>query len=287
MQRARPSTEYTPRAGMTNWLLDDPDALTLILQQLRVENDLTTSLRRLGNFSAVNRYALEYLSAPNAELARDLLGVDIGMSPSGLATMISRMTPTHRARLVALVQWWNTPHVIEDRSFMNCTALAIKTLSSELTAIGRHAFSTCTALNVVQWHAPRLAIVGVFAFDGCASLTLETWTTPMLTSIGCGAFCDSPTLVLSKWNAPKLTIIHENVFASCSGLTLADWHAPNLYSIGPGAFSDCTSLELLTGLPGNLDTMRICYAAFSGCTNLSALARSQIAAINANALDPV
>ena len=292
-------------------LLDDPDALTLILQKLRVENDLTTSLRRLCNFRAVNQYALEYLSAHNAELARDLLGVDMGMSPLALTTMISRMTPTHRANLVTLAEQWNTPHAIQDRYFMNCTALAIKTLSSFVTAIGESAFERCASLRVAEWDAPLLTAVHRFAFCGCAKLTLKTWTTPVLNVVNTYAFFDCKTLVLSEWSSPVLTTIEDRAFKDCTDLTLANWNAPKLSSIGDAAFAGCsrlgllewhaplltivgynafvrcTSLVLPNGLEGDLTKMVIGNAAFCGCTKLSELARSQIMEINPNALDPV
>ena len=50
--------------------------------------------------------------------------------------------------------------------------MALPRLSSFVTAIGRSAFSTCTALNVVQWHAPKLKYIGPLAFEGCSALVL-------------------------------------------------------------------------------------------------------------------
>ena len=292
---------------MTNRLLSDPDALTLILQQLRVENDLTTSLRPLGNLSAVNRYALEYLNTHNAELARYLLGVDIGMSPLALATMIRQMSPMHRDYLVHLAEQWNTPHVIEDEYFSDCAALVLPQLSSELTAIGRYAFAHCTALNVAEWHAPLLTSVGAAAFGWCKSMTLHTWHSPKLTALSVGAFVDCAcltlktwttlslsridygvfractALVLSQWDAPELTTIDDGAFDGCLSLTLNNWAAPKLKYIGYEAFLNCTSLVLPNGLQGDLKTMVIKDASFHGCTSLSEDAKDQIGKINPGA----
>ena len=185
----------------------------------------------------------------------------MGMSASALTTMIRQMSPAQRAKLVRLVQLWKEPHAIEDEYFRGCAALALPRLSSELTAIGRSAFSTCTALNVVQWHAPLLTTVEALAFYDCKSLTLHTWQSPELISIS------------------------NYAFTGCTKLTLENWHAPKLLSIGPRAFQGCTSLVLPNGLQGDLNNMNIRNAAFYGCTSLSALARSQIGKISPHALD--
>ena len=268
---------------MTTGLLDDPDALTLILQQLRVANNLTEGLDALDSVAVVNRYAFAHLRANKVELARDLLGVDMGMSPLGLATMIRQMSPTHRDRLVHLAEQWNTPHVIEDRSFINCTALAIKTLSPLLTAIVAAAFAYCTALDVVEWHAPELTTVDHHAFFRCTKMTLETWNTPKLEDIVEGATFDGcSALVLSTWDAPKLTAIPAFAFNGCANLTLKKWGAPLLSSIGMKAFVGCTSLEWPDGCPFPA-SVAITNGAFHGCTGLSLVARSQIEDINPDA----
>ena len=247
---------------MTNRLLDDTDALTLTLQQLLEENDFTRSLHRLRNFSAVNKYSRGYLNAHNAELARRLLGADMGMSPLDLATMILDMSISFRANLVHLAEQWNTPHAIEDEYFSGCAALALPRLSSELTAIGRSAFSTCTALNVVQWHAPLLTKVGGLAFEDCESLTLHTW------------------------QSPELIEISSFAFVGCIKLTLTNWHAPKLLFIRSLAFEGCSALVLPNGLPGDLKKIDIEHGAFRECTSLSATARCQINRINPDALLP-
>ena len=84
-------------------LLGDAYALTLILKQLRVENHLTTSLRELHDFSAVNQYARDHLVVHYAEIVHALLSVDMSMSPSDLVLMILDMSLSQRAKLVRLV----------------------------------------------------------------------------------------------------------------------------------------------------------------------------------------
>ena len=268
-------------------LLEDADALTLILKQLRVENHLTTSLLRLRNFSAVNKYAREHLNAHNAhnaELARDLLGVDMGMSPLALATMILDMSRSERANLVTLAEQWNTPYAIEEDYFYECAALELPRLSSFVTSIGEAAFAHCTSLIVAEWHASLLTIVRDNAFSSCERLTLKEWRAPKLTAIGNGVFEECESLVLSTWDSPALTTIHGEAFKNCGSLTLEDWHAPLLSVIGEEAFSGCSDLKLPNGLPGDLNHMVIENSAFAGCHNLSARAWTDIESVNAGAL---
>ena len=285
-QGARPSTEYTPRAGMTNRLLSDPDALTLILQRLRVENDLAPGLDALHNVGEVNKYARDRLVVHYTELAHALLRVDIGMSPLGLATMIRQMSPTHRDHLVHLAEQWNTPHAIEDYYFYECAALALPRLSSFVTAIGEDAFVR-TSLNVVEWDAPELTTLSAGGFADCANLTLHTWHAPRLELVAHELFIDCTALVLSMWDSPELISINTYAFRDCAKLTLEKWNAPKLKYIGFAAFNGCTSLVLPDGLQGDLNNMEIENMAFRGCTKLSAKAKDQIHAINASALDPV
>ena len=286
MQGARPSTEYTPHVGMPPGLLEDADALTLILKQLRVENQLTTSLLRLQNFRAVNKYARAHIVVHHAVLVHALLGVDMGMSPLALATMIRQMSPMHRDHLVHLAEQWNTPHAIKDSYFLQCQALAIRKLSPLLTLIGNSAFYQCPSLNVVEWDAPRLTDVDAYAFADCTSLTLETWHAPILTFVGRGVFTSCTALVLSTWHSTALTTIRMRTFKGCVSLTLKEWHAPLLTFIDEDAFQDCSALVWENGCPFPLN-INIEDGAFRGCTKLSAKAKDQIQAINASALDPV
>ena len=343
---------------MTNRLLDDTDALTLTLQQLLEENDFTRSLHRLRNFSAVNKYSRGYLNAHNAELARRLLGADMGMSPLDLATMILDMSISFRANLVHLAEQWNTPHAIEFISFFQCNELAIRKLSSFVTAIGNSAFNGCPLLNVVEWDAPLLTDVSDYAFSRCTSLTLKTWQSPKLSRMGDYAFADCTSLTLETWQSPELSRVGGQAFKGCTSLIVAEWHATLLTFMGHSVFKDCTSLTLKTWQSPKLSLMgdqvfagckalvlstwhstaltkipmrtfngcvsltlvnwhaplltvigeqafagcsalvwetgchfppgiKIEDGAFRGCTSLSATARSEIAAINENALDPV
>ena len=148
-----------------------------------MENDLAPGLDALKNVGEVNKYARDRLVVHYAELVHALLSVDMGRSPLDLATMIRQMAPMHRGHLVHLAEQWNTPHAIEDYYFYKCAALALPTLSSDLTSIGEEAFAHCTALDVVKWHASRLTTVGTLAFAHCVRLTLKTWTTPRLSRI--------------------------------------------------------------------------------------------------------
>ena len=242
-----------------------------------------TSLEALDTFSAGSRYAFAHLCASKEELAGALLSVDMGMSPVDLATMIRQMTPTQREKLVRLAQSWNTSHAIDLAAFERCTVLALRKLSSFVTAIGEDAFERCASLNVVEWHAPLLTTVGNQAFYLCSTMTLHSWHAPELEVFGDAAFEGCSALVLSKWDAPKLTAIPHYAFMACKELTLNEWNAPLLTTVGYKAFAGCTSLVLPNGLQGDLNDMVIWDSAFLECTSLSAKARSQIGEINPNA----
>ena len=250
------------------------------------DDDPSPSLLALDSLSAVSWDAFEHLSANAPVLVRDLLSVDMGMSPSDLATMIRAMSPEQRVSLARMAKRWFTPHAIGESEFANCTALALPTLSSSLTAIGDAAFFGCTSLSVEEWDAPLLTTVGVSAFGCCEDLTLEMWFAPNLTAIVSGVFEVCESLVLSTWYSPALTTINGEAFKDCGSLTLEHWHAPLLTFIGEEAFCDCAALVWENGCPFSLD-IDIEDGAFHGCTNLSELARSQIMEINPNALDPV
>ena len=289
----------------------DTDALATIVQQLLVhDGDPLPSLHALDRFSAVSWYAFKHVRANAPQLARDLLSVDMGMWPSDLVSMIREMSPAHRVRLDRMAKLWNTPHTIGTGYFASCTTLALPTLSSSLTVINDSAFYGCTGLIVAEWYAPLLTTVCCNAFARCESLTLTTWTTPFLTSIQDGAFDECEMLTLHTWHAPELKVVEEFTFDGCSALvlstwdspelisidtfafnycaklTLNEWNAPKLNHIRYQAFTGCTSLVWETGCPFPLDIV-IEDMAFHGCTNLSSLARSQIQAINPDALDTV
>ena len=272
-------------------LLENADALTLILSQLIVNDDSSSvshvGLEELDRFSDVSRYAAEHLRTNKVALTGALLSVDMGMSPSALATMIRRMCPEQRVNLVRLAEKWNEPHAIQDGYFELSPTLALPKLSSFVTEIGRSAFTHCTSLELSEWHAPQLTSVGYAAFYDCANLTLHTWTAPNLEVVGVSAFYECSALVLSIWDAPKLTEIPRCTFEDCKELTLDEWNSPLLSLIAWQAFRGCTSLVLPKGLKGDLNNMVIENSAFYGCTKLSPLARSQIMEINPNALDLV
>ena len=270
-----------------------------------------TSREALDTFGVVDQHWFEHLRANAPELVGDLLGANMGMSPSDLAAMIRRMLPEQRVSLAGMAKHWCTPHAIDKGYFANCTALALPTLSSALTAIDEIAFYGCTLLIVAEWDADLLISVGSAAFAFCESLTLQTWRSPVLTTIRCGAFdgCvsltlkewhaphltdlwgsvfqDRKSLVLSTWRSPALATIGIRTFKGCVNLTLKEWQAPQLKYIDAEAFSGCSALVWETGCPFPLAPMIIEDGAFQGCTKLSERARSEIAKINPNAFDSV
>ena len=300
---------------ITNGELQDdshlpPDVLTSILRNLIICNNPTTSLKNLEAFGAVNSFAREHLRSNANEMAKDLLSVDMGMSPSALATMIRQMSPSHRASLVSLAEMWETTRDIRPLAFLNCTVLELPQLPPVVAHINCNSFCQCTSLKLNGWNAKVLEYIGTYAFQFCTSLTLENWITPVLVKIFGRAFDGCTNLTLTGWNAPMLGLISYNCFANCTSLTLSDWKTPRLQivddasfqncaslvlsnwkspmlrMIGCNAFAGCTALELPSGLEGIPNNLQIMDGAFHGCTKLSELAKTQIKAINPSALDP-
>ena len=123
------------------------------------------------------------------------------------------------------------------------------TLASNITAIGKYAFSGCIAIEEIN--IPEdVEIIDNYAFDYCTGLTSIDFT-----------------------NAKKLRVIGEGAFKGCTGFNKIV--IPNSVTIiRPYAFEDCsniTSLLIGTGL-GDVSSSSLSDGlgarAFAGCSNL-------------------
>ena len=130
---------------------------------------------------------------------------------------------------------------IADEAFKDVTSLnKVIISSSDITAIGKCAFSNCTGLTSIS--LPRsLSSIGEYAFNGCKSLK---------------------TINLSD----SLTVLPKGVFSG-AGLTLIDITS-NITKIEAAAFKNCTDLTSIT-IPGNVN--EIALDAFSGCNGLKTI----------------
>jgi len=107
-------------------------------------------------------------------------------------------------------------------AFYGCTSLTSVTFApdSQLTSIGREAFSYCTSLGGINIPA-GVTSIGYEAFNNCTSLTGVTFA-----------------------SGSQLTSIGESAFNSCN---FTDIIIPSsVTSIGGGAFSNCNNLTSIT-----------------------------------------
>lgn len=129
---------------------------------------------------------------------------------------------------------------IADYTFDKRTALKSINIPESLTAVGKHAFSDCTALTEFNMQNTSLTDIGSYAFKGCTGLTDVVMPD---TAVNVGSFAFSGCENLSNLKIGK-----------------------NVKYIGNSAFSDCIGLEELA-LPDGIETMEA-YA-FKGCTGLT------------------
>ena len=137
---------------------------------------------------------------------------------------------------------------IEERSFMNCTALKNVTIAepSNLTTIGALAFSECRALENINI-PDGVTTIGEEAFEYCMKLELDAATLPSgLTAINDRIFnrCDAMTGNLTIPDG--VTSIGNGAFA---GTQLTSVTIPaSVTSIGGSAFRGCEALDSVTML---------------------------------------
>lgn len=106
---------------------------------------------------------------------------------------------------------------IDDYAFYYQTELATVTFSSNLSYIGRYAFSNCSALEAIDCR--KVTSLLSHAFYYCQALT--------------------------EIKAPKSDSIPQDVCAYCSSLVKADFGSLSNTTIGSSAFYNCPALETL------------------------------------------
>ncbi|QEJ99974.1 leucine-rich repeat domain-containing protein [Treponema phagedenis] len=164
---------------------------------------------------------------------------------------------------------WNSNSKKPEGAFSDCTNLTELDFSkcTELTSIGRGAFSGCSGITALM--LPKgLQTIGSGAFFGCSSIT-GTLTLPEgLQTIAGGAFygCSGITAL----TLPEgLQTIWNGAFFGCSSITGTLTLPASLTSIREYAFYGCSSITGTLTLPEGLQT--IGNGAFSGCSGITAL----------------
>ena len=130
---------------------------------------------------------------------------------------------------------------IRDYAFSSCSSLALISLPSGITSIGRDAFSHCKKLALTSLPS-GITSIGSYAFNGCPALAL--------TSLPSG-----------------ITSIEPTAFSGCSNLALTSLPS-GITSIGKNAFSGCFNLTSLT-FEGTPTTIK--NNSFSNCFNLTTI----------------
>ena len=165
---------------------------------------------------------------------------------------------------------------------------------SQVTEIGKLAFSGCTVLKVPFDELTNVETVGNQAFGSCKAITeadLSSWTkltaipsemftscnnletivlpeNNVITSIGSAAFNGCTVLKVPFDELSNVETVGNQAFGSCKAITEADLSSwTKLTAIPSSMFYDCSNLKTVK-LPENNLITSIGYSAFSGCTVL-------------------
>ena len=153
---------------------------------------------------------------------------------------------------------------IDEHAFDRCPNLQLVTIPSQVTSIGRAAFSACGELTTVNL-PEGLTTIEEMSFERCSGL--KSITIPSkVTSIGRAAFsaCSSLTSI----TLPEgLKSIPELCFERCTGLKSINIPA-SVSNIGNNAFAQCNSLEEIVS--DILDPYDIDASVFTNTTYASA-----------------
>lgn len=161
---------------------------------------------------------------------------------------------------LAVVSLDSCVSVIGRNSFYECTRLSRVDLRS-VVEIGDNAFEG-TSIDVLA--VPNVESVGESSFMGCKSLTRIHFT-PKLRRIAAFAFSDDTALLSIHVPAGE---IGESAFMGCTSLrqvVLSD----SVYSLGEATFLGCVSLDSVC-LSSSLD--KISAMTFCGCVDLESVA---------------
>ena len=146
-------------------------------------------------------------------------------------------------------------------AFSGCTALSKVSLPEGLEVIDYHAFQWCSALSDINWPG-SITDIGESAFDQCVSLT-HAELGPSVKNMASYVFNDCKALA-SVTIHDGCSVIGGSAFQNCTALTSVNIPG-SVTSVGYGAFSGCTALE--EAILGN-GVKEIEMWAFSGCNSL-------------------
>ncbi|QSI00530.1 leucine-rich repeat domain-containing protein [Treponema phagedenis] len=162
---------------------------------------------------------------------------------------------------------WNSNSEKFEGAFSDCTNLTELDFSkcTELTSIGRGAFSGCSGITALTLPA-SITSIGHQAFYGCSGITALTLPAS-ITSIGHQAFYGCSGITGSLTLPDSLTSIGDRAFSNCSGITGSLTLPDSLTAIGDWAFSGCSGITGSLTLPDSLTA--IGDWAFSGCSGIT------------------
>lgn len=171
-------------------------------------------------------------------------------------------------------------HVIADAAFANCTNLRSVAFSTNLTSVGKYAFSGCRGLTNLTFATDRIGRTEILngAFALCSDLP-DLYLPKSVGQIGRYAFtcCESLTNLVIDADAD----LSDGAFSGCVALSNVEWKGmPS--SVGDDAFGDCILLREVV-IPPSVTNVGHC--AFSRCSSLSALSIDGCAAVGSFAFD--
>lgn len=185
--------------------------------------------------------------------------------------------PMHVPATLVYLELGGTADTLADYALFDCNDLLLVSLPTSVTAIGKYAFYSCTALVTVN--TEHLTSVAPHAFDRCASLSRVDLSSAQ--QIGLGAFegCVGIRRMVLPFVGGSRT---ENTYLGyIFGASVVDFSAgyyPLFLSevaltegcerLGENAFFECETLTRVT-LPSTL--FEIGIRAFSGCERLASV----------------
>ncbi len=156
--------------------------------------------------------------------------------------------------------------------FWQCKSLRSVIFHSDITTIGREAFSQCTNLTGENIELPNLTVLERGAFDNCRIVSFTDLGS--ITAINENTFSVNSSLT-TVYIPSTVTNIKESAFKDCTSLAkfsassaIGELSLPNLSTIGVRAFNGCISITSVTNL-GTITS--IAGSAFERCSGLQSI----------------